>query len=60
MSVNTSAFCKALPKLELHVHLGGSVRHNTILESFTEQGVDCEIQLTPKAFLTQRSWLTLV
>ncbi|KAK9809207.1 hypothetical protein WJX72_011389 [[Myrmecia] bisecta] len=37
------AFCHRLPKVELHAHLNGSVRDQTIRELAAERGVDCEV-----------------
>eukprot|EP00951_Prasinocladus_malaysianus_P044995 scaffold590822_cov51-Prasinocladus_malaysianus.AAC.1 len=33
-------FCKALPKVELHAHLNGSLRDATVRELATTQGID--------------------
>lgn len=35
--MDAEQFCRKIPKLELHVHLGGSVRRSTIEESLREQ-----------------------
>lgn len=35
-------FCLALPKIELHAHLGGSVRNGTLRQLLVEQGDDAE------------------
>ena len=34
------AFCRRLPKVELHAHLNGSLRESTLLELASERGID--------------------
>lgn len=41
-SADCLRFCKALPKIELHAHLNGSIRESTIRELAEKQGLSAE------------------
>ena len=45
-------FIEKLPKVDLHVHLDGSLRLSTILDLATEQGVELPLP-TPRACAPQ-------
>ena len=48
------AFCTQIPKIELHAHLNGSIRLETIRELAQKQSIDPELlQLTNKGRHTQ-------
>ena len=45
-------FCKALPKAELHAHLHGSIRNDTLLELIARRGLDKDALTAAAALLS--------